>query len=160
MAGLAGLAVSRARASRLVGENRQHIGQVPQAGEEEEEHGDAFDRLAPPVEQELRQAGSEIQQRAQPAENLAPEIELRTSVRGFGFMAARSVAAQVPSRHAGDADHEDGRRVGEEDAQLGGRRRRRGRGAGDHRDGRGEMLPAVPALGAAPALPVSQGGVK
>lgn len=61
----------------LVHQDTEHVGEVSQASEEEEEHADAFCRLAAVVEQELRNTGSEIQDCADVAGDLAPEIEMQ-----------------------------------------------------------------------------------
>lgn len=91
---------------RLIREDREHVRQVPDAREQEEEHGDALGRFAPVVEQDLRHARPEIENCAQVAEDLAPEGEGELLAVGLGWLRAplRTVA-DIPPQDAGRADH-------------------------------------------------------
>lgn len=115
------------------GEDGQRVGEVSEAGEQEEEHAEALGRLAPPVEQQLRQARAQVQRRAEVPEDLAPEVEPDGLGRAVLRLLAGAVpGAQRPPRHARAHDHDHGHRVPRRRLEPGGRR---GRGRGRLDDG-------------------------
>lgn len=67
-------------ADRVESENAEHICQVSDACEEEEQGIEAFSTLAAVIEQELRNAATEVQCSAQVSEYLAHDIEVQVVV--------------------------------------------------------------------------------
>ena len=150
---LAGATVARHAADGRVGDDAHDVGEVADAGEEEEEQRDAVGALAAPVEEDLGHARAEVEGGAQVAEDLAPDVEApRALPLQFRVAVAvpRPAPADPPAEDAGRADEHDREEV--EDDRLRGRGRRQvlgrgrvgGRRSGQER-GRGREVGAVDA---------------
>lgn len=105
-----------------VREDAQHVGEVADTGEEEEEHGDALGALAAVVEEQLGHARSEVQDSADVAEDLAEDVEVKVvwdgAVGGRVRCAFAAVIAEPPAQDAGGADDEYGGCIEEGGAEL------------------------------------------
>lgn len=71
---------------RLIRKDTQHIRQVPDTSEEEEEHADTFGRFSSEVEHKLWDPGAEIKDSADVPEDLAPEVEVYISFSFASFL--------------------------------------------------------------------------
>lgn len=67
-------------ADRVEGENTEHICQISNAGEEEEQGIEAFGAFTAVVEQELGNTATEVKSSAQVSEYLAHDIEVQVVV--------------------------------------------------------------------------------
>ena len=95
----------------------EHVGEVPDTREEEEEEGDALGGFAAVVQQDLREAAAEVEGGAEVAEDLAEDVVFE--VRGrrvFGEVVLLSACRQPPAEDAGEADEQDGEGVEDDGA--------------------------------------------
>lgn len=120
------------RTAGLVRDDGEDVGEVADAGEEEEEHGDALCAFAAVVEQQLGDAAAEVERGAEVAEDLAPEVEVCFWIGAVGgcrggfvvgvvrVLGVRGAGGQPPAEDAGGADEEEGAGVVEDRRESGG----------------------------------------
>lgn len=73
-------------ATGLVSKNAEDIGEIADAGEEEEEDADALGAFPAVVEEQLRHARAEIKDRAEVAKYLTPDVNVKRICFGrFGW---------------------------------------------------------------------------
>jgi hypothetical protein len=101
-------------ADRVESENAEHICQVSNAGEEEEQSVQALSALATVVKQELRNAAAEVKGSAQVTEYLTDDVEVQVIVLLLLSLVAVGRGAEVVSCDTGCNDQNNASQVEEE----------------------------------------------
>lgn len=101
------------------GDDGEHVREVSDAGEDEEQHRHTLGGLAPEVQEDLREAAAEIQERAEIPEYLAERVEAQNVLlRSIPFVRSvvvmrpsTGVHAEPPPKYAGAAHEQYGDEV-------------------------------------------------
>lgn len=98
-------------ALRFVGEDGQDISDVSETCKKEEEHAQSVGRLAPPVQDELRETRSDVCDGAEISKDLTRKTEVKailaSSIIVAMLVTSRSLLTQEPANDTSCDDHQD-----------------------------------------------------